>query len=377
MSRGILHILHSLNPATGGPAEAVRQICFAHRDAGDAAEIVTLDAPGAPFFEGWPVPIHAMAGRGKIGWTPQLGRWLGQHARDFTGVYVHGLWQWQGAGSWFALRGGRPPYFVFPHGMLDPWFRDAHPWKHLRKALYWQALEKRVLRDAAAVVFTCEEERQLGRETFHPWTARREEIVSLGTVAPPAPAADLKERFFVRHPELRGQRLLLFLGRLHVKKGCDLLLQAFRQVRPAQHLVLAGPCGDPSLEAALRAQAQGLPATFTGPLYDLDKWAALAAADAFILPSHQENFGIAVAEALASGLPTLISQKVNIWREIVADGAGFAEPDTVEGTARLLEQWQKADSAAMRSSASRCFSTRFDIRCTAAALVKLAHEKPD
>jgi glycosyltransferase involved in cell wall biosynthesis len=123
----------------------------------------------------------------------------------------------------------------------------------------------------------------------------------------------------------------------------------------------------------LRSRAEGLRVTFTGPLYGDDKWAALAAAEAFILPSHQENFGVAVAEALASGVPVLLSQRVNIWREIFDDGAGFAETDDVEGIARLLERWRwaSADQTPMRQAAARCFATRFDIRQTAENLVAL------
>jgi glycosyltransferase involved in cell wall biosynthesis len=117
--------------------------------------------------------------------------------------------------------------------------------------------------------------------------------------------------------------------------------------------------------------AAGLPITFTGPIYGEEKWGALAAAEVFALPSHQENFGIAVAEALASGLPALLSDKVNIWREIVADGAGLAEPDTIEGVTMLLERWLAADRAALRAAAARCFAARFDIRRTAENLVAL------
>jgi glycosyltransferase involved in cell wall biosynthesis len=121
--------------------------------------------------------------------------------------------------------------------------------------------------------------------------------------------------------------------------------------------------------------AEGLPVTFAGPLYGEEKWGALAAAEVFALPSHQENFGIAVAEALASELPVLLSDKVNIWREIVADGAGLAEPDTMEGAARFLERWLAADHAALRAAAARCFAVRFDIRRTAENLVALTNDR--
>jgi glycosyltransferase involved in cell wall biosynthesis len=255
--------------------------------------------------------------------------------------------------------------------MLDPWFRVSQPLRHLRKLTYWRLVEYRVVRDAAAVIFTCEEERRLGRTTFQPWKARREEIIPLGTHPPPAEAAELAKHFFERFPALEGKRLLLFLGRLHEKKGCDLLLAAFRRTKPPLHLVFAGPGIDSAFGSRLRVLADGLPVSFLGPLYERDKWAALAAAEAFILPSHQENFGIAVAEALASGLPVLISNKVNTWTEITAANAGFVEPDNADGTSRLIERWLSADQPAMRAAALRCFAERFDIRRTAANLVAL------
>jgi glycosyltransferase involved in cell wall biosynthesis len=100
-------------------------------------------------------------------------------------------------------------------------------------------------------------------------------------------------------------------------------------------------------------------------LRDNLKWGAFAAAETFILPSHQENFGIAVVEALASGLPVLISNRINIWREIESDGAGYVEDDTTAGIYRLLKRWlgtPASERAAMRNQARRCFIERFEIQ---------------
>jgi glycosyltransferase involved in cell wall biosynthesis len=371
MNRPLLHLVHSLDPARGGPAELVRQLCIAHADMGVRSEVVTLDGRHAETLTEWPAPIHAFYGAGKFGWTPAFVKWLRPRAGNFAGIFVHGLWQWHGLGAWLALRRSGARYWVFPHGMLDPWFRDAFPLRHARKVLYWRLCEHRLVRDAAGVIFTSEEERDRGRRTFDPWPAKTESIVTLGTSPPLLAPEELSPLFEARFPQLRGQRLLLFLGRLHPKKGCDLLIEAFRRVAPPMHLVFAGPCEDSRFEDQLRQRAHGLPVTFTGPLYGDDKWAALASAEAFVLPSHQENFGIAVTEALAAGVPVLISQRVNIWREIVQDQAGFAEPDTLDGTVRLLEQWLAADQPAMRLAARRCLAARFDIRRTAVNLLSV------
>jgi glycosyltransferase involved in cell wall biosynthesis len=224
-----------------------------------------------------------------------------------------------------------------------------------------------VLRDARAVFFTCEEERLLARRSFRPYRCR-EEVIGFGTAPAPMRADVAVAALQTAYPQLRDRRLLLFLGRLHGKKGCDLLIEAFAALRERDarwQLVVAGT-GDEALLAQLRALAERLgvaPAlTWTGLLDGALKWGALHAAEVFALPSHQENFGVAVVEALACGTPVLISDKVNIWREIEQDGAGFIAPDTLAGTRALLLRWQDLapqERRLMRERAVRCFDRRF------------------
>ena len=229
--------------------------------------------------------------------------------------------------------------------MLDPWFKRTYPLKHLKKCLYWPWAEYRVLRDAQAVLFTCEEEKLLARQSFGLYRAS-EVVVNFGTAGPVGDARGAAGG--VPRPAIRtlqGKRLLLFLGRLHVKKGCDLLIEAFARVAAADpdlHLVMAGP-DQAGWQAELERRAAALGVadriSWTGMLTGDLKWGAFHAAEAFVLPSHQENFGIAVAEALACGLPVLISNKVNIWREIAEDGAGLVAEDTEAGTTGMLQDW--------------------------------------
>jgi glycosyltransferase involved in cell wall biosynthesis len=190
----------------------------------------------------------------------------------------------------------------------------------------------------------------------------------------------LREAFLQAVPGLRGKRIVLFLGRVHAKKGCDLLIDAFARVASRDqslHLVIAGP-DETGWATSLRAQAQAagvaqrisLPGMLQGEL----KWGAFHASDVFVLPSHQENFGVAVAEALGCGLPALISDKVNVWREIEADGAGMVAADTVDGTEKNLVRWLELDDtarAAMRAQAARTFEARFRIETMVSALTAL------
>ncbi len=367
-----LHVVSSLDPRFGGVAEGVRQLCHAAIRLGHQVEVVSLDPPGTAWSEGFPCPLHALGPTtlGMYRFTPRLKPWLRENAGRFQAVIVDGLWQYNGFAVWQALHTSATPYFVFTHGMLDPWFKRRYPLKHLKKWLYWPWGEYRVLRDARGVLFTCEEERLQAGQSF-PLYRAREIVVSYGTPGPPAggdPVAQ-REAFLQAFPQLRNRRFLLCLGRIHPKKGCDLLIAAFARVarsHPDLDLVFAGPDPD-GLRGELMAAAPDLdPArvVWTGMIGGDMKWGAFRAAEAFVLPSHQENFGIAVVEAMACGAPVLISNKVNIWREIEAGGAGLVEPDTEAGTTRLIERWlAMPDTArhAMAHAASAVFHGHFHI----------------
>ncbi|MEI8340606.1 MAG: glycosyltransferase [Verrucomicrobiota bacterium] len=362
----ILNVHHSVNPAQGGTLEATRQIGTILRAMGHEVEWASMDPPDAAWVRDFSLPLHTLGDRSADGYgrAPRFIPWLREHRRNYDAVVVHGLWQYPGFATRRALHGSDTPYFVMPHGMLDPWFKQAYPLKHFKKSIYWLLAEHAVLRDARAVIFTCEEERLLAQGTFWPYRIR-EKVAPLGTSVPEGEPAAWREAFYQRYPGLRGRRMLLFLSRLHPKKGCDLLIRAFAKAGGPLSLVIVGPEEDVNHARELRMQTEGLSVFFVGMLSGELKWGALAAAEVFALPSHQENFGMAVVESLAVGTPVLISNKVNIWREIETDGAGFVEPDHTAGTTRLLQRWLEADHESMRAAARGCFAARFDIRKTA------------
>ena len=380
----ILHVISSTNPQGGGPIEGVKQLYGPLTDLGVTVEIACCDAPGAAWNSMVGMPLVHALGPSKFLYShsAQLMPWLKKNAPRFDAIIVNGLWQYHGLAVRQALAGTKVPYFVFTHGMLDPWFKRTYPLKHLKKWLYWPWGEYRVLRDARAVIFTCEDERLLARQSF--WLYRaKEEVTFYGTSSPPANGAELAQSFLASHPHLQGKRIVLFLSRIQEKKGCDLLVSAFAQVAaqdPSLHLLMAGPDQTGWVDE-LKAQAEKLGIaqriSWPGMLQGSVKWGAYYAAEVFCLPSHQENFGIAVAEALACGKPVLISNKVNIWREIESDAAGFAAEDTVAGTVQNLQRWLALDVGAyslMAERARQCFLGRFQIRRAAERLVEILRQ---
>ncbi len=384
MSFRILHSITSVNPAGGGPIEGLKQLAAVNISHGHSVEVVSLDDPSAPWVRDCPVRCHALGPSTSVyHYSSRFVPWLREHRHEYDAVIVNGLWQYASFGVWLALRGSPTPYFVFTHGMLDPWFKHTYPLKHLKKWLYWPWAEYRVLRDATAVLFTCEEERRLARQSF--WLYKCDEfVVNYGTRTPTGDPQRQRDLFFGSFPHLRDKRCLLFLGRVHEKKGPDLLFRAFASLladAPAHrtrdlHLVMAGP-DDHAYGREMRALAESLGLggriTWTGMVGGDLKWGAFHAADAFVLTSHQENFGIAVVEALACGVPVLITSQVNIWREIHEAGAGFVDSDDVQGARRLLDRWLNVDSGEwrrMRSAARNIFAERFVVERTAESFIR-------
>lgn len=384
----ILHIISSVNPKDGGPVENVKQFALEGRRIGCLSEVVCVDDSRDEWVKNFGVPCHAVGGArlGTYSYSGNLVPWLRKNAKKYDAVIVHGIWQYHSYGAWLALRGLDVPYFVFPHGMLDPWFKRRYPWKHLKKWLFWPWSVYPTLRDASGVLFTCEEERRLARDSFFLYRCH-EKVVSFGTTEPPSSDRDVdrqKAVFSSAFPSLVGKRKILFLGRVHEKKGSDLILKALANIRKKNdrsldqvQLIMAGP-DDHAYGHEMKRLAEKLNVsdlvTWTGMIQGDLKWGAFRSAEAFILPSHQENFGIAVVEALACSVPVLISRAINIWRDIDQAGACYVDDDDVEGAERLIARWLATDKRVwedMSIRARKCFFERFSAERAAQSLVNI------
>ncbi len=386
----ILHVIASCDPRGGGPIEGVRRLGEAFRVAGHEQELLTLDTPDQPWVREHPATVHALgtpvSGRGpiarlrrRVARSPDATAWLRRHGRAYDGIIVDGLWNYSTRVARLALPGGDTPYIVFTHGMLDPWFAGKYPLKHALKQVFWRFNEGVLLRGAAAVAFTCEQERRLARRSFAPWRMR-EAVVGFGTSLPPPPTTAMEQAFRATVPALGMGGYLLFMSRIHEKKGVDVLIAAFAEIAaafPAIDLVIGGT-GAESYVAALRRQAEasgyGARIHWPGMLGGDAKWGAFYACDAMVLSSHQENFGVVVAEAAGCAKRVVISDQVNIFDEVAAANAGFIASDEVQDFARALRDClaqSPAERAAMEQRGAALFAEKFNIAATAVRLLNV------
>jgi len=377
----ILHIIRTLNPAWGGPVTGLEEMSTAMGELGAQVEVLCMDDPRSEWLARWKVPIHPI-GRGlfKYGYTPALKPWLAREASRFDSVVINGIWMYYSAATRDVLKGEGIPYYVFIHGALHPWLRHRYPLKHIKKSIYWKVFEHQVLRDAEATLFTTEEEKRLAENSFLPYRCT-------GVVAgyginkhELCGPSGLQRQFRSLFPMLGEQPYILFLGRIHEVKALDVLFGAVATIKNRlgdRKLVVAGG-GDKTLVNRLKALSASLEIdrhiVWTGPLDGKMKWGALCGAEALVLPSHLENFGISAAESLSCGVPVLISDKVNIWREVRDQGAGLTGVDNIEGVASMLIEWfdlSENQRSRMRENASRCLDAHFNMGTNARSLLKI------
>lgn len=334
----ILHIIRDLMPATGGPVTAVQGLADAQSVLGHDVTIATTYSADNYKLRG-NFKIHAYPCQYN-GWCLSFGlaKALPNLISKADIVHLHMVWEFPVlAAAKIAKKLGKP-YILRPCGMLDKWSLSQSAWK---KNIYKFLFASSILDNAAAIHFTLEGEKN---NSWCGSNAKKRFVLPIGLSA--SEYQDLPERhaFFKRFPKLKGRRVVLFLGRVHAKKQPHILIRAFKKVytsNPDIHLVIAGP-GEKDYVAELKRLTKELKingnVTFTGMLVGNAVHEAYRAAELLVLPSLQENFGIAVAEAMAAGCPVVVSNKVDLAPEISDAKAGLVCLPEVESTAQAMKQ---------------------------------------
>ena len=331
MPYNILHVIPYMHPSTGGPPVVVENFVAEAGRLGHSSEILSttkycrgderslkarLDelAPTTLLTELQTLPFVSRS----------AGAVIDAHVRRADLVHVHTLWRPLNIAARYACLRHDRPYVVMPHGMLDPYSLSV---KALKKSLYLRLFESRNMARAQRMIYTTSEEERLA--ALAGLRLPPGEIVPLGARTSSTSTGDLRLRFLLRYPQAEGKRRLLFLGRLHHKKGLDRILSSLSKVKQAipNVLLIVVGTGEPEYEKHIRKFVSALDldahVLFTGHLDGELKWASFAAAELFLLPSRQENFAITVAEAMQMGVPVVITDKVNTWPYVEEAGAGI------------------------------------------------------
>ena len=261
----ILHVIGSMDPKCGGTCQAIRSSINSLYGQIGIREVVCLDEPNADFLGKDPFTIHALGpGKGPWCYSSKLSPWLDENLQRYDVVIINGLWLYLSYAVCKAFKrlkkqqrkNGRsickyPKFFIMPHGMLDPYFQRApdRRLKALRNWLYWKLIEAEVIRSADGLLFTCEMEKRLAREPFRPYKPKKEINIGFGIEAPPFFSDRLCYAFYERCPQVANRPYLLFLSRIHPKKGVDMLIHAYASMTKGSvmsgeqipQLVIAGP----------------------------------------------------------------------------------------------------------------------------------------
>lgn len=333
----ILHVIRDLDASTGGPVHALKGLSEAQAKLGHDVLIVTTDRGD---FKVIPnnVDVHMSPCWSRTwSWAPLMNRALATLVPSVDILHLHMVWDYP---VWAAARSAKrygKPFILRPCGNLDEWSLSQ---KKFKKRSYLRLFGS-IVKDSTAIHFTSHDER-LGSQV--PITNKKAFVIPVGVTESAYTDLPDKTAFAKRFPECVDRRLVLFLGRLHAKKQPDVLVHAFSEVCALAddlHLVLAGPADEYYLNS-LCSLVEKLDlddrVTFTGLLRGEAIKEAYRAAEVFVLPSLQENFGIAIVEAMAASCPVIVSDKVNIAVEIEQAGAGLACSPDVGSTAQAIQR---------------------------------------
>lgn len=366
-----LHIINGAATRVGGSAVFAVELCRALQDSGVDCTLLATDQTTVPDHatapratradlpaaaEGLDVRLFEVPRGHRIVFSPGLARAAREEARRADVVHIHGLRLYPHWAGGRAAQAAHKPYVVTLHGTLDPWMRLQNPGRKRLADTLWQT---RHLERASAIHVLTEVE---ARNVADIAAAVPRVVVPAGLTDPPPADASAVSAFRERMGATEAAPLITFVGRVAEKKGVDVLIESLAILRatgwPHARLVIVGQ-DDEGLTAGLLEQAARLRLTdavsFTGPLFGAELWAAVRAADVWALPSQTENFGVAVLEACAAGLPVVCSAGVGVAEAAQLAGACVIAERTADGfasaIARILDDRAYAD--ALRAAGPR------------------------
>jgi glycosyltransferase involved in cell wall biosynthesis len=362
----ILRIIHTLDPAHGGPQNAIIDNSLSLIKNGISVDILTSDIRNYHFKK---IKNLRIINKGPslndYGLNFRLFYWLLKNKKEYSFILIHGIWQFYTLAARILFKN---KYFVFIHGQLDPFF-SLNLIKKIKKKLYWFLIERGNLISSKSLLLTSDLEKKLIAKTYVDTSELKKIVINYGITKPNFDKKKVVEIFYKKFPKLKNKKFLLFLGRFHEKKGCDVLIKALKKIKNKNisiNVLLAGP--DNQYKNDLKSIVKKLELNneiFWSDIISKDlKWGAITASKGMVLSSHGENFGVSLAESLCCGKPVLSTYKVNIYPKIMEYKCGLISKDTINDFEKILLKFNNFDHLKLKNyskNAIKCFNNNFNL----------------
>lgn len=372
----ILRIISTLNPDHGGPGVAIIDNSIELIKNGIQVHIATNDSKKIIDNKNKNLKIFNLGPSfGNYAFNLKLFFWLIKNKKNYDKFIIHGVWEFNTLIARILLNKN---YFVFTHGMLDPFFKNQF-FKKIKKQLYWFLFEKKNLLNAKAIFLTSETEKKLLNKTFVETKGIKKIVVPYGINKPNVKKFSVIKNFYKKFPNLKKKSFFLYLGRFHKKKGCDILIKSAKLIKKKNKnltIFMAGPDNTYKNKLKKYCKKNNLEKniiwsnTLTGTL----KWGSILSCEAMLLASHGENFGVVLAEALSCKKIIITTNKVNISNIIRKYNAGIITKNNVLSFHNSIQSYlalNRYQKKKMSFQAYKCFKNNFELSSNIENFVKI------
>tara|TARA_B100000965_G_scaffold405009_1_gene437514 strand:- start:1389 stop:2549 length:1161 start_codon:yes stop_codon:yes gene_type:complete len=363
----ILRIVSSLDPKYGGPSKTIIDSSKILKKQGFNIDILTSDRISSSFFKSKKINIFNKGPAfGNYRFNFKLFFWLLKNRKNYDHFIIHGIWEFNTLIARILLKNN---YYVFTHGQLDPFFKSQYI-KKIKKQIYWSLFEKKNLLNSKSLLLTSEKEKKLLSNTYVNTKDIKKTVIKYGIKKPEYNRKEGIKKFYNKFPKLKNKKFLLFLGRFHKKKGCEILIKSIKKMienKNNVYILMAGPENDYKVKLKKLANKYNLNNNifWSNMILGNIKWGAITASNGMVLSSHGENFGVSLVESLSCSRPVLTTDKVNIYKEILKSKAGYVSKNNVNSFYLILKKFNNLSMTNIRKlnlNSQKCFKKNFDLQ---------------
>ena len=362
----ILRIINSMNLKFGGPPKAIRDSSINLKENGFEVDILTNDEPGSKYFNHKGIKIiNKGPGVGSYGFNLKQFFWLLKNRSKYNFFIVHGLWQFQ---SFMARLLLRNKFIIYAHGSLGLVFKKYF-FKKIKKNLYWMLIEKKNLQSAKALILTSEGEKSVLKNTYVNTDRINKRIINYGSLIPNFNKKKVLKLFYKNFPKLKKKKFLLYLGRIHDGKGCDILINSLHRLKKRNlHPILFMAGRNNSYKTELIKLTKQLKLynqiIWSDQILGNLKWGAISASSGMLLASHGDSHPNAIVESLSLGKPVIVTNKVGTYKTINQYNCGYvANDNTQDFSLKLISflKLKKNQLTLLNKNSKKCFNENYNL----------------